>query len=143
MRLDIESVMYLVSRGADVSIRDREGMTPLGAMQRPYYEWWNRSCHSEAQWEQLLGLLGGFTTVKVIEAQADSLIIRVESHHGRFTDAEREARERDALTIPTRLFRGDIPEQGAHLRCERGLLPVLDEVWREARRRDLGIELTR
>lgn len=127
-----------MSRGADVSIRDHDGRT------RPEVVW-------EDDTEERLGdprqppeyLLGGFTTVKVVEARPDSLIVRVEGHHGRFPDAEREAKERGTLTVATKLFGGDVPEPGQLIRCREGLSPTVDEAWSHARRKDLGVELAR
>ena len=43
------------------------------------------------------------------------------------------------LTVPCGLLR-DVPEPGEILRCRKGLSQALDEAWREARRRELGIE---
>jgi len=131
----IEEATSLVSRGADVSLLDHEGRTPLDLVR-------DMDLLREDYREPLERLLAGFITVKIVEARPDSLILRVESLHVRFSDAERVATERGTLTIPAALLR-DVPEVGELIQCRKGLSPVLDEAWSEARRRDLGIEPVR
>jgi hypothetical protein len=146
----IEPLTYLVSRGADVNIRDARGQTPLDVLRvmRGDHAW----CKTrpllrdlgDDEWKRLRGLLGGFTTVKVLDTWRDSVIICVEGHHGRFPAAEREAKEQGGLTVPTNLVFGrDVPEPGQRIRCGKELSPALEVAWSEARRRDLGIEPVR
>ena len=122
------------SRGADVSIRDHQGRTPLNRVLTHLPE--------DNQRELLERLLGGFVTAKVVEARSDSLILRVETFHSKYPEAERQAKERGNLTVPCGLLR-DVPEPGEIIRCRKGLSQALDEAWRDARRRDLGIEPAR
>jgi hypothetical protein len=84
-------------------------------------------------------LLGGFMTARIVEARPDSLIVRVESLHSKYPEAQRRASERGMLTIPCALLH-EVPEPGDVVRCRKGLSPALDEAWRAARRRELGIE---
>jgi hypothetical protein len=91
------------------------------------------------QRELLERLLGGFLTVRVVEARPDSLIVQVETLHSKYPEAVRQARERGMLTVPCGLLR-EVPDPGEILRCRKGLSQALDEAWREARRRELGIE---
>jgi hypothetical protein len=130
----IKATTFLVSRGADVSIRDHQGRTPLNRVLTHLPE--------DNQRELLERLLGGFVTAKVVEARSDSLILRVETFHSKYPEAERQAKERGNLTVPCGLLR-DVPELGEIIRCRKGLSQALDEAWREARRRDLGIEPAR
>ena len=121
-----------MSRGADVSIRDHEGRTPLERMLE------DRHLEEHLR-EPLKLLLGGFLAVKVMEAGPDSLIIRVESLHSKYPEAERRATERGTLVVPRGVLR-DVPEPGDLIRCRKGLSPALDEAWSAAHRNDLGHE---
>ena len=137
-----------MSRGADVSIPDNRGQTPLDLVRTARGDHALCKKHpvlgalGDDGWELLRGLLGGFTTVKVVEARPDSLVIRVEGHHSRYPDAVWEARERGSLAVPTRLvFGSDAPGPGQLARCRKDdLWCVLAEVWNDVRRTDLGIE---
>ena len=131
----LEEATSLVSRGADVSLLDHEGRTPLDLVR-------DMDLLREDYREPLERLLAGFITVKIVEARPDSLILQVESLHVRYSDAERVATERGTLTLPAALLH-DVPEVGELIQCRKGLSPVLDEAWSEARRRDLGIEPVR
>ena len=126
----VKATTFLVSRGADVSIRDHQGRTPLNRVLTHLPE------------DNQQRLLGGFVTAKVVEARSDSLILRVETFHSKYPEAERQAKERGNLTVPCGLLR-DVPEPGEIIRCRKGLSQGLDDAWREARRRDLGIEPAR
>ena len=149
----IRALTYLVSRGADVSIRNATGHTPLDVLRIIRGD--HALCKNKLlvlpgeladdQWKKLRGLLGGFTTVKLLDIWRDSVIIRVESHHARYTDAVRQAKERGRLAVPTNLVFGrDVPEPGQRIRCGKELSPALEVAWSEARqRRDLGIEPVR
>ena len=75
----VEEASFLVSRGADVSIRDRNGETPLHVALA------NVEKHLQ---EPFTRLLGGFMTAEVVEARPDALILRVESVHSKFPEAE-------------------------------------------------------
>ena len=130
----VKATTFLVSHGADVSIRDHQGRTPLNRVLTHLPE--------DNQRELLERLLGGFVTAKVVEARSDSLILRVETLHSKYPEAERQAKERGNLTVPCGLLR-DVPEPGEIIRCRKGLSQALDEAWRDARRRDLGIEPAR
>ena len=130
----VKATTFLVSRGADVSIRDHQGRTPLNRVLTHLPE--------DDQRELLERLLGGFVTAKVVEARSDSLILRVETFHSKYPEAERQAKERGNLTVPCGLLR-DVPEPGEIIRCRKGLSQALDEAWRDVRRRDLGIEPAR
>ena len=121
----LEEATSLVSRGADVSLLDHEGRTPLDLVR-------DMDLLREDYREPLERLLAGFITVKIVEARPDSLILQVESLHVRFSDAERVATERGTLTIPAALLH-DVPEAGELIQCRKGLSPVLDEAWSEAR----------
>jgi ankyrin repeat protein len=134
----VEAVTQLVSRGADVGIPDNQGRTPLDRVLA------NRLLDpQDNRREPLARLLGGFMTAKVVEARPDSLILRVESLHTKYPEAERRATERGTLTVPCGVFR-KTPEPGQLVRCEKGLTPGLDEAWSEARRKaELGIERER
>ena len=134
----VEATAFLVSRGADVSLRDHEGRTPLDCAWKIHAQ----GILSEHQREQLERLLAGFMTAQVVEARPDSLILWVESVHSRFTEADRRATERGTLTIPSGAFR-EAPIPGQLIRCEKGLTPALDEAWNRAHKRDLGIERER
>jgi hypothetical protein len=82
-------------------------------------------------------------TARIVEVRPDSLILRVESVHTKFSEADRRATERGTLTVPCGVFR-EAPEPGQLVRCEKGLTPSLDEAWSEARRKvELGIERER
>ena len=78
-------------------------------------------------------LLGGFMTAKVVETQPGSLILRVETIHTKYTEAERQAKEQGTLTVPCGVF-GERLDPGKLVRCQKGLSPVLDEAWRHAHR---------
>ena len=130
----VEEASFLVSRGADLSIRDRNGETPL------HLALTNVEKHLQ---EPFTRLLGGFMTAEVVEARPDSLILRVESLHTKYPEAERRATERGTLTVPCGVFR-ETPEPGQLVRCQKGISPGLDEAWSEARRKaELGIERER
>jgi hypothetical protein len=96
----------------------------------------------DEQRELLERLLGGFMTVRVVEARLDSLVVEVESVHSRYPVALRQARERGTLAVPCGVF-PEVPEPGDVIRCRKGLTQALDDVWRQVRRRELGIELER
>ena len=82
-------------------------------------------------------------TAKVVEAQPDALILRVETIHSKYPEAERQAKEQGTLTVPCGIF-PERPEPGNLVRCQKGLSPGLDEAWSEARRKaELGIERER
>ena len=134
----VEAVTQLVSRGADVGIRDNQGRTPLDRVLA------NRLLDPrDNRREPLARLLGGFMTARAVEARPDSLILRVESVHTKYPEADRRAKERGTLTVPCGIFR-EAPEPGQLVRCEKGLTPSLDEAWSEARRKvELGIERER
>ncbi len=119
----VKATTFLVSRGADVSIRDHQGRTPLNRVLTHLPE--------DNQRELLERLLGGFVTAKVVEARSDSLILRVETFHSKYPEAERQAKERGNLTVPCGLLR-DVPEPGEIIRCRKGLSQALDEAWRDA-----------
>jgi len=123
---------FLVSRGADVAARNRHGLTPLDhhLRERP------REPLGKEPWERLLG---GFMTAQVLEVQANSLKVRVESVHSKYPEVERLARERGALILPCGLL-DDVPEPGDILRCAKGLAHGQDKVWRATHRRRLDIE---
>ena len=88
-------------------------------------------------------LLGGFMTAEVVEARSDSLILRVETIHSKFPEAERQAKQCGTLTVPCAVV-PERPHIGDLVRCEKGLTPGLDEAWSEARRKaELGIERER
>ena len=134
-----EATTYLVSRGADVSLRDHDGRTPLDLLRTTI----RLDPQQEYRWAPLARLLGGFMTARIVEARPDSLILRVESLHTKYPEAERRATERGTLTVPCGVFR-ETPEPGQLVRCEKGLTPGLDEAWTEARRKaELGIERER
>ena len=59
-------------------------------------------------------------TAQVLEVQANSLKVRVESVHSKYPEVERQARERGALILPCALL-DDVPEPGDILRCAKGL----------------------
>lgn len=153
----VEQLTYLVGSGADVSVRDGVGKTPLDVLRdlRGNPEWCKRHGaervgEEEHRWQLLRGFLGGFTTVKVTEARPDSVVIRVEGHHGRYLDALQAEEERRVLTVPTELVFGrDIPKPGELVQCPRGISPVLDKEWhrrmeiqqqREARDNDVKLQ---
>ena len=100
----LEEATLLVSRGAGVILRDHEDRTPLDLVR-------DMDLLREDYREPLKQLLAGFIAVKVVEARPNSLILRVESLHVRYTDAERVATERGTLTIPAALLR-DVPKAG-------------------------------
>ena len=89
---------FLITVGADVNARDGIGQTPLDILRglRANPEWCKKSntlleSLRDPQWQMLREVLGGFTTVKVTDVWQDSVIVRVEGHHGRYSDALREA----------------------------------------------------
>src|SRR5512142_3235563 len=84
-------------------------------------------------------LLGGFITAQVLEVQANSLRVRVESVHSKYPEAERQATERGALILPCGLL-DDVPEPGDILRCAKGLAHGQDKVWRATHRERLDSE---
>jgi hypothetical protein len=130
----VEEATVLVRRGADVSIRDDNGRTPLDVMLE-------NSLLGELR-EPLQRLLGGFMTVRVVETRPDSLVVRVEGCHSKYPDAQWEAKEQGAITVPSGLL-PEVPEVGDLIECPKGLSPTLDRVWRDARSKDLGIERVR
>ena len=135
----VEAVTFLVSRGADVSLRDHAGRTPRDYVRDDHAQGYL----SKDLWQSLERLLGGFMTARVVEARPDSLIMRVETTHSKYPEAEQRAMERGTLTVPCGIFR-QAPAVGVLVRCEKGLSPGLDEAWREARRKvELGIERER
>jgi hypothetical protein len=135
----VEAVTFLVSRGADVSLRDHADRTPRDYVRDDHA----RGYLSKDLWQSLERLLGGFMTARVVEARPDSLIMRVETIHSKYPEAERRATERGTLIVPCGVFR-EAPAVGVLVRCEKGLSPSLDEAWREARRKvELGIERER
>jgi Ankyrin repeats (3 copies)/Ankyrin repeat len=130
----VEEASFLVSRGADLSIRDRNSETPL------HLALTNVEKHLQEPFKRLLG---GFITAEVVEARPDSLILRVETVHSKFPEAEQRAKERGTLTVPCGIFH-EASEPGQVVRCQKGLTPGLDEAWTEARRKaELGIERER
>ena len=129
----VEEASFLVSRGADVSIRDTNGETPL------HVALVNVEKHLREPFKRLLG---GFMTVKVVEARPNSLVVQVESLHSIFPDAEWRAQERGTMTVPCGIF-PEIPKLGDLVGCQKGISPVLDEAWSHAHKRDLGIERER
>ena len=131
----LEEATLLVSRGAGVILRDHEDRTPLDLVR-------DMDLLREDYREPLKQLLAGFIAVRVVEARPNSLILRVESLHVRYTDAERVATERGTLTIPAALLH-DVPKAGDLIECRKGISPALDDAWSQARRRDLGIEPVR
>lgn len=131
----IHATAFLVSRGADVSICDHHGRTPLALVRRNH----RMEYLGDEQRELLERLLGGFMTVRVVEARPDSLIVQVESVHSRYPEAIRRASERGTLAVPCGLF-PEAPQPGDVIRCRKGLSQGLDEAWRQERRRELGIE---
>ncbi|HMB03463.1 MAG TPA: hypothetical protein VKP69_06945, partial [Isosphaeraceae bacterium] len=133
----IAQLEFLITVGADVNARDCIGQTPLDALRglRADPEWCKK-CNTpleslrDPQWEMLREVLGGFTTVKVTDVWQDSLIVRVEGHHGRYPAALREAQERGALIVPSNLVFGrDLPEPGQVVRCGKRPLPIPDNEW--------------
>src|SRR5512147_1873773 len=134
----IHATTFLVSRGADVSICDHQGRTPLALVRRNHI----MEYLGDDQRQLLERLLGGFMTARVVEARRNSLIVLVETLHSRYPEAERQAREGGTLTIPCGLL-PEPPKVGDRLSCQKGLTRELSEAWREARRRDLGIERER
>ena len=132
----LDTTTFLVRRGADVSLRDNTDMTPLALVRSARYR-------GPDKWrEQLERVLGGFLTARVVEARGDSLIVRVEELHSTYPEAERQAKGRGMLAIPCG-FLPEPPGPGDYLRCHKGLTQDLNEAWREARQRDLGIEPVR
>jgi ankyrin repeat protein len=129
----IDAASFLVSQGADVHICDRYGQEPLHLVPPDVDK------HLRQPFKRLLG---GFMTAEVVEARPDSLIVRVETIHSKFPEAERQAKQCGTLTVPCGVF-SERPHIGDLVRCEKGLTPGLDEAWSEARRRDLGIERER
>jgi Ankyrin repeats (3 copies) len=130
----IDAASFLVSRGADVSLRNRNGETSLHLVPKDVEK------HLR---EPFRRLLGGFLTAHVVEARPDSLIVRVETIHSKFPEAERQAKQCGTLTVPCGVF-SERPHIGDLVRCEKGLTPGLDEAWSEARRKaELGIERER
>jgi Ankyrin repeats (3 copies)/Ankyrin repeat len=130
----VEEASFLVSRGADVSIRDTNGETPL------HVALVNVEKHLREPFKRLLG---GFMTAEVVEARPDALILRVETIHSKYTEAERLAKQCGTLIVPCGIF-SERPRLGDVLRCQKGLSPGLDEAWTEARRKaELGIERER
>ena len=134
----IQPTMFLVSRGADVSLRDERGWTPLVLVRREHLAQYL----GDEQRELFERVLGGFLTARVIETRGNSLIVRVEGVHWRYTEAERQARGRDMLALPCGLL-PEPPDLGDYLKCHKTLTQDLNEAWREARQRDLGIEPVR
>ena len=102
-----------------MAARNRHGLTPLDHLRERRYEPLGKE-----PWERLLG---GFLTAQVLEVQANSLKVRVESVHSKYPEVERLARERGALILPCGLL-DDVPEPGDILRCAKGLAHGQDKV---------------
>src|SRR5512135_1982378 len=91
----IEAATFLVGRGADVHLRDRHGEAPLYLVP---------SNLDSQHRQQFTRLLSGFMTAHVVDVRPDSLVVKVESLHSNFLEAESHAKLHGTLTIPCGLF---------------------------------------